>query len=396
MAVPAGAAVPPVLPVVGNPYPLGLLASSVTAFTGRENVNRYFDALTLRAQLDLWDEQTTLRIFVYRLSGEALKFYKSNTDHATLNYAGLRDAFITRFKKQVIAGSTLTRLLRSFQKIDESVAEFATRVRSLGASLFDEDLATAQVDQIPGLKLKTETLVLNQFTTGLRASWLKDLTPAFLRADNLNIDRAVQMAQQHEYTLELFKQRTHFNQVNVLDDDDDEDQIRSPSTRNRSNEARIHSRDSQPPRVVQNRQPRGNFQNFNRPSNNQNNFYSRNYSQDRGYQYAPRNRFQPPAPSQGYQRYPQNQPRSAFNPMAQRGNQNYPPPRGYNYRNANGQRPYNNDNSHAPAPRFNDSNRNGSNQGRPNNDPPRRENSNNYNRPAQNNATTNQATAPLN
>lgn len=50
---------PPFIPQI----PLGMVANTVDAFSGKENPKLYFDKLEQRAVLDNWTEDTTLKLF---------------------------------------------------------------------------------------------------------------------------------------------------------------------------------------------------------------------------------------------------------------------------------------------------------------------------------------------
>lgn len=198
-----------VQPPVGGDHKVswGMIANTVDQFTGRYNAKRYFEKIEQRAKLDDWSEQTTLNIIKYRLTGDAYDYFKTDLTLAAANYENFKAKFIKRFSPVVIPGQALGNLNKCYQRHDESVNQFATRVKLIGVEILEEDLATAEETEKPGLIKKIDQLVLNQFKTGLNKNLLKNVGTVFMREDDLTMDKAEEFARQEELNEIMLKPR---------------------------------------------------------------------------------------------------------------------------------------------------------------------------------------------
>lgn len=188
---------------------LGMVANTVESFSGRERVEEYFEKIELRSRLDQWDQKTTLDIIRYRLTGEAYRYLKTDPEleSPTIAYSDFKEKFIARFSPIRIPGENLIKLSRCFQKHDETVANFVSRLKVLGAEILKEDLLHASAHEISGLTKKCNELVLHQFKAGIKREYLKNLGPLLMRTENLTIDKAEEFARQEELNTLMLNNR---------------------------------------------------------------------------------------------------------------------------------------------------------------------------------------------
>lgn len=198
-AQPIGA-VAPETRFVAPQLSLGMIANTVESFSGNERVQEYFEKIELRSRLDQWDVKTTLDIIRYRLTGEAYRFLKTDPEleNPNIAYPDFKDKFIARFAPVKVPGENLIKLTRCFQKHDETVANFVSRLKILGAEILKEDLLHATAHEISGLTKKCNELVLHQFKAGIKREYIKALGPLLMRTENLTIDKAEEFARQEE------------------------------------------------------------------------------------------------------------------------------------------------------------------------------------------------------
>lgn len=204
---------PPQIPNMG--MSIGMIAMTVDSFSGRESVSEYFEKIELRARLDNWDMKTTVDIVKFRLSGEAYKFLKTDPtlEAANISYDDFKKAFIKRFSPIRIPGEALIKLSRCYQRHDESVANFVTRLKGLGTEIFKEDSENATPAELPGLKRKSEQLVLHQFKSGIKKEYLRNMGTLLMRTENLTIDMAENFARQEELNLVMVNNRQNSGSV---------------------------------------------------------------------------------------------------------------------------------------------------------------------------------------
>lgn len=194
-------------PLVGQKVSWGMVANTVEPFSGKFDVKRYFEKVEQRAKLDDWSEKTTLNIIKFRLTGDAYNYFKTDLTLDTVSYAEFKAKFIKRFSPVLIPGQALGNLTKCYQRHDESVNQFVTRVKLLGVAILEEDLATAEEIEKPGLTKKVEQLVLNQFKTGLNRALLRNVGTVLMREENLTIDKAEEFARQEELNEIMLKPR---------------------------------------------------------------------------------------------------------------------------------------------------------------------------------------------
>lgn len=188
---------------------LGMIANTVDSFSGKEKVRDYFEKIEQRAKLDNWDEQTTIKIIKYRLTGEACKYFKTdkNLDSDTISYDDFKNKFIKKFTPVSIPGENMLKLGRTFQRHDETVSQFVTRVKSIGNDILAEDLKRCKNGDESGLESKCNDLVLNQFKIGLKKDYMKTLGTVLMRIEELTIDKAEELAKQEELNELMLKNR---------------------------------------------------------------------------------------------------------------------------------------------------------------------------------------------
>lgn len=196
-------------------FSLGMVANTVESFSGKERVEEYFEKIEIRARLDNWDEKTTIDIIRLRLTGEAYRFFKTDPCLAlpAISYADFKEKFVKRFAPIQVPGEALIKLGRCVQKHDESVSDYVTRLKSLGAIIAKEDALTASATEIAGMKKKTDEIVLHQFKAGIKREYMHNLGPLFMRTANLTIDLAEEFARQEELNNLMLKNRQHTGSI---------------------------------------------------------------------------------------------------------------------------------------------------------------------------------------
>lgn len=196
-------------------YPLSHLASSFEAFAGH-HVGRYFERVELRAKIDNLGEAETLKLIKYNLKGEAYDWFKSLPTLDQLNYREFKSKALQRFQVATTPGQALINLGRCYQRFDEDVASFCTRLRTLGLRVLQEDLQNAQRNEEPGLRKKNDDLVMNQFKIGLRKEIMKDIGVMLVREEDLDLEKAEQLVKIHEMTNLMTNERRATKRVDRL------------------------------------------------------------------------------------------------------------------------------------------------------------------------------------
>lgn len=183
---------------------MGMLASSIESCSGT-NIVEYFDKLEQRAKLDGWDETITLKLFKFKLIGEAISYFRSRPELDTLTYAELKKEFCRKFARIILPGEALLKLSQVRQRQGENVASFSIRIRSAGISVLNEDLRTATSGEEAGLRRKVNDLMLNQFKLGLKKDYLRNIGALLLQESNLTLERAEEIVRLQE-TAEVIAQ----------------------------------------------------------------------------------------------------------------------------------------------------------------------------------------------
>lgn len=185
---------------------LGMIANTVEAFSGKD-VRNYFEKFEKRSKLDNWSEDVSLNLIKYRLTGEAYNFFKSDKSLDTIKYTEFKNRFVAQFSPIKIPGQALINLGRCYQRFDETVINFSTRVKLLGRQIIEEDLEDAAEGEALGLEKKCNQLVLNQFKIGLRREIIEKVGTVFMRETDLTIEKAVQIANFEELNQLTLKSR---------------------------------------------------------------------------------------------------------------------------------------------------------------------------------------------
>lgn len=188
---------------------MGMIANTVESFSGKENVREYFEKIELRARLDNWDRQITVDIIRYRLSGEAYRFLKSDLhlESHDISYEELKEKFMKRLSPITVPGESLIKLTRCYQRHDETVSNFVSRLKILGAEILREDLENSLAYEDAGIKRKCKELVLHQFKSGLKRDLIRNLGPLLMRTQNLSIEQAEEFARQEELNQIMLQNR---------------------------------------------------------------------------------------------------------------------------------------------------------------------------------------------
>lgn len=196
-------------------YPLGIIAATIDSFSGKD-VARYLEKLEQRASLDGWSEDQTVKLLKCKLVGDAYNFFKSDPTLDTLSYVDFKNRLIQKFLPLKLPGENQLILSRCYQRYDENVSEYCTRLRALGAKLLEEDIEGAEANEIAGLKKKNKEIVLNQFKIGLRKDLMKEVGILLLREPNLDLDKAEQIVKLQETTLLMLQGRGNSSKVSVV------------------------------------------------------------------------------------------------------------------------------------------------------------------------------------
>lgn len=178
-------------------YTLGMVAATLDNFSGRDVV-RYLEKLEQRAKLDNWTEVETLNLLKFKCVGAAYEFLKSDTSLDELDYRALKAKLIGNFAPTVLPGENQLNLSRCYQRHDETVSSYCTRLRNLGARVLAEDVRNATVEEVPGLKKKSQHLILNQFKMSLKKEIIREVGVILLREENLTLDKAEELVKLYE------------------------------------------------------------------------------------------------------------------------------------------------------------------------------------------------------
>lgn len=195
----AGTSNPTVPAIISATYPLGMIAATLESFSGKDAV-RYFEKMEQRSSLDGWSEEQTLKLIKFKLTGEAYNFFKADPTLDTLTFNDLKARFIRKFLPIKLPGEAQLNFSRCYQRQDESVSSYCTRLKSLGAQLLKEDLEGADVDEVAGLKRKNKDILISQFKIGLRKDLLKEVGILLLREPDLDLEKAEQIVKLQETT----------------------------------------------------------------------------------------------------------------------------------------------------------------------------------------------------
>lgn len=187
-------------------YSLGMIATTLDNFSGKDAA-RYLERLEQRSKLDGWTEEETLRLLKFKCVGDAYTFLKLDSTLDSLSYAELKKRFLAKFTPIRLPGENQLNLSRCYQRHDEDVSAFCTRLKTLGSRVLQEDIQGANPDEEAGLRKKNQALLINQFKMGLRKDLLKDMGVILLREDNLTLDKAEELVRLHETTTRMVQGR---------------------------------------------------------------------------------------------------------------------------------------------------------------------------------------------
>ncbi|KAG5874910.1 hypothetical protein JTB14_028480 [Gonioctena quinquepunctata] len=158
-------------------------------------------------KLDGWTEDETVKLLKFKLIGEAYSYLKSDTGLDSPSYYDLKNKFLKKFTPSKLPGESQWNLSRCFQRLDEEVSSFRTRLRIIGAKLLREDLSGATLEEEAGIRKKNKELLLNQFKIGLRKDLMKTTGVLLLREENLDLEKAENLVKLQETTLSMMQGR---------------------------------------------------------------------------------------------------------------------------------------------------------------------------------------------
>ena len=179
---------------------LGVFANSLESFSGKENVKEFFERVEQRAELDNISDNQLLKVIKCKLVGNAYQYFKSETslNSPSTSYQQLKSALVDRFTPLRIPGAAQFKLTQIYQRANESVGQFVTRLKLTGQEALEEDLATASEAQQPGIVKKNADAVLAQFKLGLKREILRVIGILLMRESSLTIEQASTIAEQEE------------------------------------------------------------------------------------------------------------------------------------------------------------------------------------------------------
>lgn len=186
---------------------LGTIANTLEVFSGKQNVQNYFEKLEQRAALDDLSEEQLLKILKCRLDGEAYAYYQSEASLKLpeTTYKVFKEKFIEKFRRQKFPGEAHFELLQCVQGKGEAVGQFVTKLKLAGQKALSDDLLGALPNQLDGIKKKNQDLILNQFKMGLSRHVMEKIGTMLMRETNLDIDKAMEIAQLEELTKTFLK-----------------------------------------------------------------------------------------------------------------------------------------------------------------------------------------------
>ncbi|KAG5874211.1 hypothetical protein JTB14_019186 [Gonioctena quinquepunctata] len=197
-------------------YSLGMVATTLDDFSGKD-AERYFEKLELRSKLDGWTEDETVKLLKLKLIGEAYNYLKSDTGLDSLSYYDLKNKFLKKFTPSKLPGESQWNLSRCFQRLDEELSSFCTRLRIIGAKLLREDLSGATPEGEAGIRKKNKELLLNQFKIGLRKDLMKETGVLLLREENLDLEKAENLVKLQETTLLMMQGRMSNMKISTVE-----------------------------------------------------------------------------------------------------------------------------------------------------------------------------------
>ncbi|KAJ8976010.1 hypothetical protein NQ317_003825 [Molorchus minor] len=200
--------VPGVVQRIPAMYSLGMIASTLDNCTGKD-IHRYLEKLELRAKLDGWSEDETLNLLKFKCVGAAYDFLKSDSNLDRLNYRELKSKLVRNFAITKLPGESQYELSKCYQRHDETVTSYCTRLKVLGTKVLEEDLRNSTLDEMPGIRKKGQQLMLNQFKLGLRKDILKEIGVLLLREEDLTLEKAEEIAKFQETTLKMLQGSRH-------------------------------------------------------------------------------------------------------------------------------------------------------------------------------------------
>lgn len=149
-----------------------MIATTLENFSGKV-AGRYLERLEQRAKLGRWTEEKTLRLLKFKCIGDRYSFLKSDSALVNLVYVELKKRILAKFTPLRLPGKNQINLTHCYQRHDEDVSSFCTRLKTLGARVLQEEEASP--DEERGLRKKNQALLINQFKMGMRKDFLKDL-----------------------------------------------------------------------------------------------------------------------------------------------------------------------------------------------------------------------------
>ncbi|KAG5885864.1 hypothetical protein JTB14_013875 [Gonioctena quinquepunctata] len=179
-------------------YSLGIVATTLDNFSGKD-AERYLKKLELRSKVDGWTEDETVKLLKFKLIGEAYSYLKSDTGLDSLSYYDLKNIFLKKFTPSKLPGESQWNLSRCFQRLDEEVSSFCTRLRIIGAKLLREHLSGATPEEEAGMRKKNKELLLNQFKIGLRKDLMEATGVLLLREENLDLETAENLVELQDF-----------------------------------------------------------------------------------------------------------------------------------------------------------------------------------------------------
>ncbi|KAG5866375.1 hypothetical protein JTB14_021888 [Gonioctena quinquepunctata] len=108
--------------------------------------------------------------------------------------------FLKKFTPSKLPGESQWNLSRCFQRLDEEVSSFCTRLRIIGAKLLREDLSGATPEEEAGIRKRIRSF-FESVQNRLRKDLMKETGVLLLREENLDLEKAENLGNPRDHLL---------------------------------------------------------------------------------------------------------------------------------------------------------------------------------------------------
>ena len=177
---------------------IGGLLNVIDSFHGSstENIREFFNAIEAAAGVGNWQADQKLAVTKLHMKHEAAHYLEANPDvRDATDWATFKNAVMLRFEPKEHVSHALQNLMETTQRQNETVSEFATRLKLAGQKAFQPGTATETATRTAVLQ---ETLMA-QFLRGLKRS----LKRAVLSRAPTSFQEAITVATSEEQNAKL-------------------------------------------------------------------------------------------------------------------------------------------------------------------------------------------------